>query len=64
MTGLSLEAISSYVRDLSSACSAVRLIEDSLFAGSHDGLLVSWDASEGVENVGEFRLSAQFLISL
>lgn len=50
MTGLSLEAISSYVRDLSSSCSAVRLIGDSLFAGSHDGSLVSWDSSSGVEN--------------
>ena len=49
MTGLSLEAISSYVRDLSSSCSALLLVEDLLFAGSHDGLLVSWDASSGVE---------------
>ena len=50
MAGLSLESISSYVRDLSSSCSAVRLIGDSLFAGSHDGTLVSWDSSSGVEN--------------
>ena len=49
MTGLSLEAISSYVRDLSSSCSALLLVEDLLFAGSHDGLLVSWNASSGVE---------------
>ncbi len=49
MPGLSLEAISSYVRDLSSACSALLLDDDLLFAGSHDGLLVSWDASTGVE---------------
>ena len=49
MPGLSLEAISSYVRDLSSACSALLLADDLLFAGSHDGLLVSWDASTGVE---------------
>ncbi|MFL2970787.1 MAG: PQQ-binding-like beta-propeller repeat protein [Candidatus Thalassarchaeaceae archaeon] len=49
MTGLSIESISSYVRDLSSSCSALLLVEDLLFAGSHDGLLVSWDASSGVE---------------
>ena len=49
MTGLSLEAISSYVRDLFSSCSALLLVEDLLFAGSHDGLLVSWEASSGVE---------------
>ena len=49
MTGLSLEAISSYVRDLSSACSVVRLNGDSLFAGSHDGLLICWEASSGSE---------------
>ena len=49
MTELSLEAISSYVRDLSSPCSALLLVEDLLFAGSHDGLLVSWEASSGVE---------------
>ena len=50
MTGLSLEAISSYVRDLSSSCSALLLVEDLLFAGSHEGLLVSWDALSGIEN--------------
>lgn len=49
MSELSLEAISSYVRDLSSACSAVILTEDFLVAGSHDGLLICWDAAEGIE---------------
>ena len=60
MAGLSLEAISSYVRDLFSSCSAVRLIEDSLLAGSHDGLLASWDASSGIEN---WRVSIEGPIS-
>lgn len=50
MEGLSLEAISSYVRDLTSSCSALLLVDDLLFAGSHDGLLVSWNASSGVEH--------------
>ena len=49
MSELSLEAISSYVRDLSSACSAVILTEDFLVAGSHDGLLICWEAAEGIE---------------
>ena len=49
MSELSLEVISSYVRDLSSACSAVILTEDFLVAGSHDGLLICWDAAEGIE---------------
>ena len=60
MPGLSLEAISSYVRDLSSSCSALLLVEDLLFAGSHDGLLVSWNASSGVEN---WRISIRGPIS-
>ena len=49
MSGLSLEGIASYVRDLSSACSVVKMIENSLYAGSQDGLLVCWDASSGAE---------------
>ena len=49
MTGLSIESISSYVRDLSSSCSTVRIFGNSLLAGSHDGLLVSWDTSSGIE---------------
>ena len=63
MPGLSLEAISSYVRDLSSACSALLLDDDLLFAGSHDGLLVPGMLRPEL-NVGEFQLAARFLISL
>jgi len=45
----SLEGLASFVRDLGSACSAVRLVGDMLLAGSHDGLLLCFDAVSGSE---------------
>ena len=49
MAERSLEGVASFVRDLGSACSAVRLVGDMLLAGSHDGLLICLDAATGGE---------------
>ena len=49
MAERSLEGVASFVRDLGSACSAVRLVGDMLLAGSHDGLLLCLDAATGGE---------------
>ena len=55
MAERSLEGVASFVRDLGSACSAVRLVGDMLLAGSHDGLLLCLDAASGGER---WRLQA------
>ncbi len=49
MAERSLEGLASFVRDLGSACSVVRLAKDALLAGSHEGALVCWDAVSGDE---------------
>lgn len=49
MAERSLEGLASFVRDLGSACSVIRLSGELLLAGSHEGALVCWDASGGDE---------------
>jgi len=39
----SLEDIASFVRDLGSACSAILMKDNLLFAGSHEGVLICWN---------------------
>ena len=49
MVELSLNAVSSFSRDLSATCTAISLEGFSLVVGSQDGLLISWDTSTGAE---------------
>ncbi len=49
MVERTLESLASFVRDLGSACSVIRLSGDLLLAGSHEGLLLCWGAVDGDE---------------
>lgn len=49
MSERSLESLASFVRDLGSACSVLRLVGEDLLAGSHEGALCCWDSASGTE---------------
>jgi len=49
MASISVDTISSFIRDLGSPCTAISLKDGSIVAGSKDGLLISWLASTGEE---------------
>jgi len=45
----SVESLASFVRDLGSPCSVIRLVGEDLLAGSHEGVLSCWDSVSGTE---------------
>ena len=49
MVSISVDTISSFIRDLGSPCTAISLNDGTIVAGSKDGLLISWLASNGEE---------------
>ena len=49
MNNYKLSEISSFVRDIDTECTILKLHENFLIAGSHDGMLNCWDIISGME---------------